>query len=401
MSLSSRVEPNLEGSSRRSVMATLTDVEMSGHDRRATIAAASGLCNSVCSNPTSFEMNRDESPCPASIEQLDDLLSTPDQRVVQTMRALDGDILVLGVGGKMGPTLARMAKRASDESGVARRVIGVSRFSSGDLRERLAGWGIETIACDLLDEDAIQTLPIARNVVYMAGFKFGATADPSLAWAMNCYLPAVVSRRYRDSRIAAFSSGNVYGTVDVDSAGSLESDPPNPVGEYAITILGRERMFDHFSRTLGTSISLLRLNYATELRYGVLVDLAHQVFAETPIDVTMGHVNVIWQRDANAMALNSLVHTTTPPRILNIAGSEILRVREVCAEFARLMNKDVTFTGDEAPDALLNNARRSYSLLGQPMTPSEEMIRWTAHWVMQGGASLGKATHFESRDGSF
>jgi nucleoside-diphosphate-sugar epimerase len=352
-------------------------------------------------NPAHLDMNHDKSTCPATVEQLDDLLSTPDQRVVQTMRELDGDLIVLGVGGKMGPTLARLAKRASDEAGVVRRVIGVSRFSSGDLRERLAGWGVETIACDLLDEVAIQALPAAPNVVYMAGFKFGATANPSLTWAMNCYLPAVVSRRFRDSRIAAFSSGNIYGTVDVGSGGSLESDPPKPIGEYAITILGRERMFDHFSRTLVIPMSVLRLNYATELRYGVLVDLAQQVFAETPIDVTMGHVNVIWQRDANAMALNSLAHATTPPRILNIAGSEILCVREVCAEFARLMNKDLKFIGEEAPDALLNNASQSYSLLGQPSTSSEEMIRCTAQWVMQGGASLGKATHFESRDGSF
>ncbi|HUG68723.1 MAG TPA: NAD-dependent epimerase/dehydratase family protein [Pirellulaceae bacterium] len=346
-------------------------------------------------------MNHHESSCPTTIEQLDDLLSAPDPRVVRTMRELEGDILVLGVGGKMGPTLARMAKRASDEAGVARRVVGVSRFSSDNLRERLAGWRIETIACDLLDEAAIPTLPNAPNVVYMAGFKFGATANPSLAWAMNCYLPALVCHRFRDSRIAAFSSGNVYGTVDVGSGGSVESDPPNPIGEYAMTILGRERIFDHFSRTLGTPISLLRLNYATELRYGVLVDLAQQVFAGTPIDVTMGHVNVIWQRDANAMALNSLGHTSTPPRILNIAGAEVLRVRDVCMEFARLMKKDVTFTGEEASDALLNNSQSSYSLLGQPTTTSESMIRWTAEWVMRGGESLGKATHFESRDGSF
>lgn len=346
-------------------------------------------------------MNHIESPCPATVQQLDDMLSTPDERVVQTMRELDGDIIVLGVGGKMGPTLARMAKRASHEADVHRRVIGVSRFSSGDLRERLEDWGIETIACDLLDEHAIQNLPDAPHVVYMAGFKFGATANPSLTWAMNCYLPAVVSRRYRDSRIAAFSSGNVYGTVDVASGGSVETDPPNPIGEYAITILGRERMFDHFSRTLGTPVSLLRLNYATELRYGVLVDLAQQVRAETPIDVTMGHVNVIWQRDANAMALNSLVHSAAPPRILNIAGSEILRVRDVCTELARLMNKRVTFTGKEAANALLNNARESYALLGQPTITTDEMIRWSAAWVMQGGESLGKATHFESRDGSF
>ena len=346
-------------------------------------------------------MNHHNLACPTTIEQLDESLSTPDEQVVATMRDLDGDIIVLGVGGKMGPTLSRMAKRASDAAGVRRRVIGVSRFSTGDQRRQLEAWGIETIACDLLDEDAVEQLPDVQNVVYMAGFKFGATANPSLTWAMNCYLPAVVSRRFRASRIAAFSSGNVYGTVDAGSGGSVESDPPRPIGEYAITILGRERMFDHFSRTLGTPMNLLRLNYATELRYGVLVDLAQQVLAGTPIDVTMGYVNVIWQRDANALALNSLAHTSTPPKILNLAGAEILSVRDICTELARLMNQRVTFTGQEAPDALLNNARASYPLLGQPTMASEDMIRWTAHWVMQGGSSLGKATHFESRSGTF
>lgn len=346
-------------------------------------------------------MNQHESACPASIEQLDDVLSQPDEQVVQTMRDLDGDILVLGVGGKMGPTLARMAKRASEAAGVERRVVGVSRFSSGDQREQLEAWGVETIACDLLNETAVEQLPAAANVVYMAGFKFGATANPSLTWAMNCYLPAIICRRYRNSRIAAFSSGNIYGTVAVDSGGAIESTPPSPIGEYAITILGRERMFDHFSRELKIPVSLLRLNYATELRYGVLVDLAQQVFAETPIDVTMGHVNVIWQRDANAMSLNSLAHSKMPPRVLNIAGSEILRVRDVCTKFARLMDRTATFTGEEAADALLNNARDSYPLLGRPTISSEDMIRWTAEWVLRGGASLGKATHFESRSGSF
>ncbi len=339
--------------------------------------------------------------CPTTVDPLDDLLSTPDEQVVQTMAELDRDIVVLGVGGKMGPTLARMAKRASDEAGINRRVIGVSRFSSGKLREQLEVWQIETIACDLLDEDAVAKLPDAANVVYMAGFKFGAAANPSLTWAMNCHLPAVICRRYASSRIAAFSSGNVYGTVDVTSGGSVESDEPHPIGEYAITILGRERMFDHFSRTLKTPVSILRLNYATELRYGVLVDLAQQVFAETAIDVTMGHVNVIWQRDANAMALNSLTQTTTPPATFNIAGSEILRVRDVCEEFGRLMNKHVTFVGEEASDALLNNAEASYTSLGQPALASDEMIRLTAEWIMQGGELHGKATHFESRNGRF
>lgn len=339
--------------------------------------------------------------CPATVEQLDEILSTPDDQVVQTMRAIKGDVIVLGVGGKMGPTLARMAKRASELAGVDRRVIGVSRFSSGKLREQLSAWDIETIACDLLDEDAVCKLPDVPNVIYMAGFKFGASANPSLTWAMNCYLPAVICRKYTSSCISAFSSGNVYGAVNIASGGSVETDEPHPLGEYAITILGRERMFDYFSRSLNIPVSMLRLNYATELRYGVLVDLAQRVYSETSIDVTMGHVNVIWQRDANAMAINSLAHVATPPRILNIAGSEVLRIRDVCIELGTLMNKQVSFTGTEAADAIINNATASYAALGKPTITSQQMIRLTAEWTMRGGHSLGKATHFESRNGSF
>ncbi len=317
------------------------------------------------------------------------------------MRERKGDVVVLGVGGKMGPTLARMVKRASVLAGVSRRVIGVSRFSSRGLRDQLEDWGIQTIACDLLDENTIDQLPDAPNVVSMLGFKFGAADNPSLTWAMNCYVPAVISRRYRDSRIAAFSSGNVYGNVGVGSGGSLESDQPNPVGEYATTVLGRERIYDHFCRTQQTPMTLLRLNYATELRYGVLVDLAQQVQDGSIIDITMGYVNVIWQRDANAMSINSLAHVDVPPRILNIAGQEMLRVRDVCEAFGRLMNKSVNFSGNEAPDALLNNARHNYDLLGAPTKSADEMIRWTAEWVMHGRPLLGKPTHFANRTGNF
>jgi hypothetical protein len=346
-------------------------------------------------------MSDGSSPCPDSTVRLDKVLSEPDERLVQTMRDLDGDFLVLGVGGKMGPTFARMVKRASNEAGTNRRVIGVSRFSSGGLRERLEEWGIETIACDLLEEEAIDHLPDAPNVVSMLGFKFGAADNPSLTWAMNCYVPSLISRRYRNSRIAAFSSGNVYGNIDVDSGGSLVSDQPNPVGEYAVTVLGRERIYDYFSRRQQTPMTLLRLNYATELRYGVLVDLAQQVHRGETIDVTMGHVNVIWQRDANAMAINSLAHVASPPRVLNIAGPEILRVRDVCNEFGRLMNKPVHFVGREASDALLNNANHSYDLLGEPTKTAAETIAWTVEWVMQGRESLGKPTHFANREGDF
>jgi nucleoside-diphosphate-sugar epimerase len=346
-------------------------------------------------------MNRIDITTPDSVEQLDDQLSTPNEFAVQAMRDLEGDLIILGVGGKMGPTLARMARRASDQAGVNRRVIGVSRFSSPAARQQLEAWGIETIACDLLDQAALQKLPDAPNVVCMTGLKFGASDNPPLTWAMNCYLPALVSQRFRHSRMAAFSSGNVYGMVPADSGGSIETDSPHPIGEYAMTVLGRERIFEYFSRELNVSTALLRLNYATELRYGVLVDLAQQVFAEQPIDVSMGYVNVLWQSEANAMALASLLHTATPARIFNVAGSEILRISDVCQQFAKLMDKPLKLVGDESPCALLNNASASYTDLGHPTITSDQMIRWTADWVARGGDSLGKPTHFESQDGRF
>jgi hypothetical protein len=327
-------------------------------------------------------MDRIDATTPNSVQELDDQLSTPNEQVVRAMGQLAGDLIILGVGGKMGPTLARMAKRASEQAGVERRVIGVSRFSSAGTREQLEAWGVETAACDLLDQAALNALPDAPNVVCMTGLKFGASANPSLTWAMNCYLPALISQRYRQSRM-------------------VETDSLNPIGEYAITVLGRERMFDYFSRQLNVSTALLRLNYATELRYGVLVDLAQQVLNEQSIDLSMSYVNVIWQSDANAMALVSLLHAATPARIFNVAGSEILRIRDVCEQFAKLMDKPLHFVGEESPHALLNNATASYADLGPPTITSQQMIRWTADWVARGGESLGKPTHFESRDGRF
>ena len=301
----------------------------------------------------------------------------------------------------MGPPLAWLAKRASDEAGVARRVLGVSRFSSDQTRRQLDEWGIETIACDLLDRESVARLPDAPHVVCMTGLKFGASDNPPRTWAMNCYLPALIAERFRDSRIAAFSSGNVYGPVTPDSGGSVESDPPNPIGEYAITVLGRERMFEYFSRQFDLPMTLLRLNYATELRYGVLVDLAQRVLLEQPIELAMGYVNVIWQAEANSMALASLLHTASPPRVLNIAGAELLRVRDVCEQLGQRLGKAPRFAGSESADALLNNAGQSHQLLGPPQVTASQMIDWTADWVLRGGESLGKPTHFESRDGRF
>lgn len=337
----------------------------------------------------------------ASVEHLEDLLSTPTPLVIDALRSIPGDVLVLGVAGKMGPTLARMARRASDAAGVTRRVIGVARFSSPDAAADLERYGIDAIRCDLLDPAALAALPDAPNVIFMAGRKFGSTGRESLTWAMNVHVPALVAQRYAGSRIIAFSTGNVYGLTPVGLGGSSETDSPQPVGEYAMSCLGRERMFEHFSVTQGTPTALLRLNYATELRYGVLVDLAQRVWRGEVIDVTMGHVNVIWQADANAMALAALAHAATPPFIVNLAGREELSVRETCESLARAMGVPVRFTGTEARDALLSDGSLGHARLGAPTVDAAQLIAWTADWVKRGGATLDKPTHFESRDGGF
>jgi nucleoside-diphosphate-sugar epimerase len=337
----------------------------------------------------------------ADESQLEDLLSTPTAAVIDAMRELEGDLVVLGVAGKMGPTLARMARRASDAAGVTRRVIGVSRFTEAAHEEALNAQGVETIRCDLLDEAAVARLPDAPLVVYMAGRKFGSTGLESLTWAMNAWLPAVVCRRYAHSRIAAFSTGNVYGLTRVGEGGSREGDVVSPVGEYAMSCLARERMFEHFSRTNGTPVSILRLNYATEMRYGLLVDLARKVAAGAPIELAMGHANVIWQGDANAMSLVALRHASSPPYVVNIAGRDELSVRDVCLALAARIGRKVLFTGTEADDALLSNGSRGWSDLGTPQVELQQLIDWTADWVGRGGGSLGKPTHFESRDGRF
>ncbi|MEX0774163.1 MAG: NAD-dependent epimerase/dehydratase family protein [Phycisphaeraceae bacterium] len=336
-----------------------------------------------------------------SIEQLDDLLSLPTPSVVDALAKLDGDILVLGVAGKMGPTLARMAVRASEAAGVKRQVIGVARFSNPAEQAKLEAWGIKTIKADLLDERKLASLPEAPNLVYMAGMKFGSTGQEALTWAMNCYLPGRVCVRYASSRIVAFSTGNVYGLTPVTGGGSIETDVPNPQGDYATSCLGRERIFEHFGRSAKMPMATIRLNYATELRYGVLVDLARKIASGLPIDLAMGHCNVIWQGDANAMSLAAFAHAASPPFMLNVAGPELLSVRKVCEQLGRLMDKPVQFTGSEAPDALLNNGQLGHRLFGYPRVALGQLLAWVAAWVTSGGASLGKPTHFETRDGKF
>jgi nucleoside-diphosphate-sugar epimerase len=337
----------------------------------------------------------------ADTEQLDDLLSEPSEAVIESLGRLHGDLIILGVGGKMGPTLAWMARRGSDRAGVRRRIIGVARFSNPALRARLEHWGIDTIQCDLLDTGQVSRLPEVQNVVYMTGMKFGSTGQEALTWAMNCWLPGIVCQKYRQSRIAAFSTGNVYGLTPVALGGSLESDTLNAGGDYAMSCVGRERIFEHFSRTLTIPITVLRLNYANEMRYGVLVDLAQRVVAGEPIDLAMGHLNVIWQADANAMALASLGQAASPPLVVNIAGPELLSVRRLALEFGRLLDRPVTFRGTESADALLSNGQLGHRLLGYPRVSVGQMVHWIADWISRGGETLGKPTHFEVRDGKF
>ncbi len=337
----------------------------------------------------------------STVEELDEVLSEPTAGLVREMKRLGGDILVLGAGGKMGPTLARMAKRASDAAGTRRRVIAVSRFSDARARQSLADAGVETVACDLMDRGAMDGLPDAPNVVYMAGTKFGTTGAEALTWAQNACLPGLVCERYRGSRITAFSSGNVYPFTAPSSGGSVETDAPDPRGEYAWSVLGRERVMQYFSEKNRTPLLLLRLNYSCELRYGVLVDIARRIHEGNPVALGMGYFNVIWQRDANAMALQSLSLAESPAAILNLTGPDVLSVRNVAAELGTRLGRPVTLSGAEAPDALLNNAAKAFGLFGKPATGIAEMLDLVAEWVSRGGASIGRPTHFDARDGKF
>ena len=336
-----------------------------------------------------------------TVEQLEEVMSRPTPEVVQAMAEMEGDLLILGVGGKMGPTLAKLARRAIDASGSSKRVLGVSRFSSPGLSTDLNRSGIETISCDLLNEAELERLPHVPNVIFMAGRKFGSTGNESLTWAMNTYLPGRVAQKYRDSRIVVFSTGNVYPLTPITHGGATETAPVNPIGEYAQSCLGRERMFEHFSERFGTPVVIIRLNYAIDLRYGILLDIAEKVYGDTPVNLTMGGVNVIWQGDANAVFLRTFSLCQSPPTILNLAGPETVSIRWLATQFGALFEKEPIFEGEEVETALLNNASRCHQLFGYPRVSLAQMVSWVAHWVRIGGATLSKPTHFEVRDGRF
>ena len=337
----------------------------------------------------------------ASEAELEDALSAPSPALLDALRGTPGDIIVLGAAGKMGPTLARMAKRAVEALGRNDRVIAASRFSSSAAERALHAHGIDIEKVDLLDRRAVAALPDAPNVIFMAGQKFGTRDAPSSTWAMNVVLPSIAAERYAESRIVAFSTGNVYPLTPVRGGGSHEGDAPAPVGEYAMSCLGRERVFEDAAARRGTPVAIVRLNYAVDLRYGVLVDIASRVLRGDAIDLRMGHVNVIWQGDANDWALRCLAHASVPPFVVNVTGSETLAVRDLAARFGGLLGRAPEFAGEEAPDALLSNASVAHDLFGSPRMSTDALIEAVASWVLAGNPLLGKPTHFEERTGAF
>ena len=342
--------------------------------------------------PTRFE----------DVAALETFMSEPTPKLVADLARVDGDIMVLGVGGKMGPTLARMAKRAAP----ARRVIGVARFSDPALKAALEGHGVECIACDLLEREALQRLPNVgdgvRNLVFMAGHKFGAAGNASLTWMMNVGVPMMVAETFRDMRIVSFSTACVYPFVPVDGPGADEQVAATPpAGDYANSCVGRERMFEYGSRKYGTPGRMVRLSYAIDMRYGVLYDVASTVFAGTPLDLTMGHADVIWQGDANEQALRLLAHCTVPATPINVTGPRHTSIRWLAGEFGRRFGRAPVFSGEEAPTAWLEDTTQAQALFGPPRVPIETMIDWVADWVRRGAPSLGKPTHFSTRDGKY
>ncbi|MBV8808206.1 MAG: NAD-dependent epimerase/dehydratase family protein [Acidobacteriaceae bacterium] len=336
-----------------------------------------------------------------SVEDLEASLSEPSEADRAFVRELNGDIILLGAGGKMGPSLAKLAKRASDEAGVRKRVLAVSRFTSEATRRDLDAAGVITLECNLLNPPEMNQLPECENVLYLAGRKFGSTGRPDLTWAMNAIAPALAAYHYRRSRIVVFSTGNVYGLSDIVSGGSRETDPPSPTAEYAQSCLARERIFEYYSNEYKTECLIFRLNYAVDLRYGVLVDIAQKVYSDEPVDVTVPTFNAIWQRDANSYALRALGFCSSPPRILNVTGAETIRVREIAQSFATHFNRACRIQGQEGDRALLSDASLCHSLLGTPSVSLPVLTKWVGDWVMYGGGTLNKPTHFEVVDGNY
>lgn len=335
------------------------------------------------------------------LAKMEEEILKPSDRLLEDMAAIQGDILLLGVGGKMGPSLARLAKRAAQMSGNNNRIIGVSRFSESGLQEQLEKDGITTLSADLLNEQDLAALPQAPHVLYLAGYKFGTTGKEPFTWAMNSYLPGRIAEKYKDSNIVAFSTGNVYPFTTLQEGGCSEEVTPAPVGEYGQSCLGRERLFQYFSEKNNTPTLIYRLNYAVDFTYGVLMEIAKSVLGEKPVDLQTGQVNVIWQGDANEIALRCLLHCTSPARLLNVTGPETLSVKWIAEQFGKIFQKEVSFTGTPQETALLSNASNCHQLFGYPRVGIREMLNITATWLQAGGRTIQKPTHFQVRNGKF
>ncbi|RAV21051.1 NAD-dependent epimerase/dehydratase family protein [Paenibacillus contaminans] len=336
-----------------------------------------------------------------TIEELEAKLAEPSAALIEDMKKLDGDIMLLGIGGKMGPSLARLAMNAIKAAGVDKKVYGASRFSDKALKEELERDGVETFTVDLLNDDELKKLPKVKNMLYMAGNKFGTTGREHFTWAMNAYLPGRVAEHYRDSRIVVFSSGNVYPLTPVAAGGATESVSPCANGEYGQSCLGRERVFEYFSNTYQIPMVIYRLNYAIDLRYGVLLELAKSIKEQRTIDISMGHANVIWQGDANEVALRSLLVCNTPPNVINVTGPETISLRWAANELGKRLGIQPIFEGVESETALLSNSTKMSSLFGYPKVSLGQMFDWVAEWVAQDGATWNKPTHFQERDGKY
>lgn len=338
---------------------------------------------------------------PTSSAEADEFISRPQKRVIEAFRSIEEDVLVLGAGGKMGLHLSMMARMAFDILGLSNRVIAVSRFNNLRSTEAFTAKGIETIPCDLTDIQQLENLPLVPNIIYMAGAKFGTAGNPELLQQMNVEVPKLVAQRFSKSRIVAYSTGCVYSYISPESNGSVEESLTEPPGKYALSCLGREQAFTQVSKDQGTQVALIRLNYAVEFHYGVLVDICQKVFRDEPVEVSMGYVNLIWQGDAIAYSLMALPYCDSPPFILNVTGSPVLSVRDCALRFGKILGKKVQITGEEKPTAWLSSAAKSYRLFGPPEVSLDEMMEWIAKWITTIGTTYGKPTGFQIRDGKY
>ncbi len=334
-------------------------------------------------------------------EKLDQLLTEPSQALIDDMKKIKGDIMVLGAGGKMGPTLCILAKNAIARAGINKRVIAVSRFTDPIATELLHKHEVETISCDLLDVAKLNELPEVENVIYMAGRKFGTDGSEWQTWAMNATLPAFVVEKFKKSNIVVFSSGNIYPIVPLSSGGCTEKDKVGPIGEYTMSCLARERAFEYGANHFGTNIFIYRLNFAVDLRYGVLYDMADKIMKGQPISITTPVLNCIWQGSANEIAIRGLLHASSPAKIMNVTGPETVSIKKAALQLGEILGKEPIFEGEPGNDAYLNDASDAMEIFGYPSVSIKTLIRWQAEWILDGGRALGKPTHFEERKGSY